>query len=144
MTTTTIRRPAPADAAARPGRECSAADACPAEPGSNGRARRRPPTQVLRRRRLAVLVLLVAVVAVVAVALLAGRADAEGPSAGEPVPMSTASRTYVVQPGDSLWSIAQHLAPGRDPRAVVASLSKANGGSALRAGQLLIVPASVR
>jgi hypothetical protein len=36
----------------------------------------------------------------------------------------------VVQPGDTLWTIATEVAPDRDPRPVVDALRSANGGSA--------------
>lgn len=49
--------------------------------------------------------------------------------------------TYVVQPGDSYWSIAVALAPNADPRGTVDRLREANGGSsALDAGQLIAIP----
>jgi nucleoid-associated protein YgaU len=41
---------------------------------------------------------------------------------------------YVVQAGDTLWSIAERLSPGEDPRPVVDALAEANG---VRAGHLL-------
>jgi nucleoid-associated protein YgaU len=37
--------------------------------------------------------------------------------------------THVVQPGDTLWSIARELEPGGDPRPVVDALVRARGGS---------------
>ncbi len=46
----------------------------------------------------------------------------------------------VVQSGDSLWSIAQRLAPGSDPRSVVARLARLNklaDGAQLVPGQQL-------
>jgi len=35
-------------------------------------------------------------------------------------------KTTVVQPGDTLWSIAETAAPNRDPRAVVATIERLN------------------
>ncbi len=46
----------------------------------------------------------------------------------------------VVAAGDTLWAIANDLAPGRDPRPVVDALADRNGGSTLRAGDLLVIP----
>uniref|UniRef100_UPI001C20F448 LysM peptidoglycan-binding domain-containing protein n=1 Tax=Modestobacter excelsi TaxID=2213161 RepID=UPI001C20F448 len=37
------------------------------------------------------------------------------------------SSTVVVQPGDTLWSLAQEVAPGEDPRAVVDAIVDLNG-----------------
>ena len=37
--------------------------------------------------------------------------------------------TVVVQPGDTLWSIAHRLAPNADPRAVVDALAASHGGA---------------
>lgn len=53
------------------------------------------------------------------------------------------SRTsYVVRQGDTMWSIAQRLAPGEDPRALVDAISAANGVRAgeLAPGQTLLLP----
>jgi hypothetical protein len=43
--------------------------------------------------------------------------------------------TVVVQPGDTLWSIANRVAPNADPRAVVDKLSAEIGSSDLQPGQ---------
>ena len=43
----------------------------------------------------------------------------------------------VVQSGDTLWSIAQRVAPGSDPRPVVDSLAAAHGSSDLRTGDVI-------
>jgi LysM repeat protein len=51
----------------------------------------------------------------------------------------------VVDSGDTLWSIARRVAPGRDPRPVVDGLIEANnlrGG--LQAGQELSIPVPER
>jgi Tfp pilus assembly protein FimV len=44
---------------------------------------------------------------------------------------------YHVQPGDTLWSIAQRLAPGQDPRAVVDLLVQAHGGPTIQPGDVI-------
>src|SRR6186997_380479 len=74
---------------------------------------------------------------VVAVFLLVAPGLARGDGPDRPAPRVT----YVVEPGDTLWSIARQVAPGRDPRPVVDGLIKANdlrGG--LQAGQELSIP----
>lgn len=50
--------------------------------------------------------------------------------------------TYVVRPGDTLWSIAERLVPGEDPRPLVDALARANAVSpgTLVPGQVLVVP----
>jgi LysM repeat protein len=53
------------------------------------------------------------------------------------------TQTVVVQPGQSLWDIAQTVAPKADPRATIYKIKQLNHltGSDLRAGQALIAPA---
>ena len=66
-----------------------------------------------------------------------------GPELAAPASSSAAlvgERTHVVQAGESLWSIASELAPGRDPRPLVDALAERNGGSAIQAGQTLVIP----
>jgi hypothetical protein len=41
----------------------------------------------------------------------------------------------VVRPGDSLWSVADRLEPGHDPRPVVDELARERGGTALEPGE---------
>ncbi|MEM9613321.1 MAG: LysM peptidoglycan-binding domain-containing protein [Actinomycetota bacterium] len=50
---------------------------------------------------------------------------------------------HVARSGDSLWSIAVGLAPDADPRPIVDALAEANGGTALRVGQQVVIPAEV-
>jgi Tfp pilus assembly protein FimV len=88
----------------------------------------------MRARLLAVALLVVASLLVVP-----GLAKGDGPE--RPAPRVH----YVVQPGDTLWSIARQVAPDRDPRPVVDALVEANdlrGG--LQAGQELSVPVPAR
>jgi len=47
----------------------------------------------------------------------------------------------VVEPGDSLWSIAQRVAPGHDPRPIVDAIAEARGTAAVQAGETIKVPA---
>ncbi|MFZ4516088.1 MAG: hypothetical protein ACOYN3_07230 [Acidimicrobiia bacterium] len=46
--------------------------------------------------------------------------------------------TYLVRSGDSLWSVARHVAPNDDPRRVVADLERARGGAPLLPGETIL------
>jgi hypothetical protein len=104
-----------------------------AGPGETGRMR------LTRRGRILARVL--AIVLVVAVFLLVAPGLARGDGPDRPAPRVS----YVVEPGDTLWSIARRVAPGQDPRPVVDGLIEANdlhGG--LQAGQELSIPVPER
>ena len=81
----------------------------------------------------------VALIAGLGLALPVGAHAAAGAAAG---PRPVATRTYVVRPGDTLWSIASRLSgPGVDPRPVVDELEQANHGTgALTPGETLRLP----
>ena len=57
-------------------------------------------------------------------------ADRSGPATQE---------IHVVQPGETLWSIASEVDPGGDVRATVDRLAELNGGAAIQVGQRLII-----
>ena len=94
-----------------------------------------------------------ALVVVVSVLLVASFRSVQGPPAisdwksvvptAETAPVSADELIIAVQPGDTLWGIAGAIAPDLDRREVVQRLADRNGGSAIWAGQDLIVPASV-
>jgi len=56
---------------------------------------------------------------------------------------AAAGDRYVVQSGDTLWSIAVSREPGSDPRPVVQAIADVNGVDAgsLVPGQVLVIPA---
>jgi nucleoid-associated protein YgaU len=88
----------------------------------------------VRRRRLAVL-------------LSAGLVAAfwAGPVAEAfqgPAVTPAARRIVVVRAGDTLWSIAERLSPGEDPRPLVDAIARANhvDATTIVPGQTLIVP----
>ena len=88
----------------------------------------------VRRRRLVALTVSIGVVGV----LSGPVANAVGVS-GE----ARSARTYVVRPGDTLWSIARRSSPSVDPRLVVGAIASANAvdPGALVPGQQLSIPA---
>jgi len=112
----------------------------------------RPGARVYRRRRLAVLA---AALGLVLLGVLVVSLTASGPAStvhtapgaapivhdpaaygasGQSVPPRS---VYVVQPGDTIWSIAHELDPSGDTRAMVDHLVALNGGAALEPGQRL-------
>jgi Tfp pilus assembly protein FimV len=89
--------------------------------------------------RMRARVLAIALVVAGSLVVVPGLARGDGPD--RPAPRVT----YVVEQGDTLWSIARRVAPGRDPRPVVDRLIEVNdvrGG--LQAGQELSIPVPER
>jgi hypothetical protein len=94
---------------------------------------------VYRRRRLAVvLALAVLVLTPMALWLGGGPLAASEPRPVAPVPI--VSSVYVVQPGDTLWTLARRAQPTGDLRPLVDHLAAALGGRSLRAGQRIVLP----
>jgi len=100
------------------------------------RPARRHQRAVYRRRR--VLAAVVGLGLVLAVARAGAALGGSSLATSERLPHV---QQVVVQPGDTMWSIARRVAPGRDPRAVVAALVAARGTATLVAGEALAVPA---
>jgi len=97
----------------------------------------RPGLRLTRRAHL-VLGLLAALAAAVAVIAATGRVQALDDTA--PVPAS-APAEVVVAPGETLWSIAERVAPDRDPRGIVEQVRRLNGlpSGDVQAGQRLLL-----
>ena len=112
--------------------------------GRSAASRRMRRVYLVRRLAAAsVLSVLLAVSMSVAAAALGGGADAISLSSAAGAP----SAVHVVEPGESLWSIAAGLEPAGDPRAMVQRLIELNesqdapvAAGQLRIGQELIVP----
>jgi hypothetical protein len=101
------------------------------------------PIRLTRRGRAVVtaLALMVATVGVT-VGSLAAAGGAQAANHGRPGAGYAGLRQIVVQPGQTLWSIAAQAEPSADPRLVVAEIMTANAMSntVIEAGQLLWVP----
>jgi LysM repeat protein len=61
-----------------------------------------------------------------------------------PAAADAAALVHVVQPGDTLWSIAATVAPGSDPRPIVDELARRSGGTGLQPGQRIALEGLVR
>lgn len=107
----------------------------------------RSTAQVYGRRRLVALAMLIAVVLV----LLLGTGHVVANRGGAPAfapsvrPATGAAwslpvNTYVVQPGDTLWSIGERFHGQASVAEYVDSLASANGGADIQVSQALAVP----
>lgn len=106
-----------------------------------------PTPAVYRRRRTVALVLALALVVVAMAGIrtalrpLAGTLGGDPLSASDgPAPVPAGAETLLVQPGETLWSVARDLQPTGDLRSVVDELAALNGGATLQAGQTLVLP----
>lgn len=93
-------------------------------------------------RRGRVVVGVVVSVPFAALLVLLGSVSAD---AGTPGSVSApATSVVVVQPGESLWQIAQDVAPQADPRATITTIRELNGlaEGTVVPGQSIIVPTS--
>jgi LysM repeat protein len=93
----------------------------------------------LTRRGRALAVLVFAAVLLGAFSL--GRTASQAAAPTSPVLTTTVEQT-TVEPGDSLWSVAQRVAPDNDPREVVEQIRRLNDlpSAHIRAGQQLLLP----
>jgi hypothetical protein len=104
----------------------------------------RPPVRLTRRGRVVLLTGLCLLLGVLVVAALripasqaadpAGPGSVSGPGGGPPV--------AVVQPGDTLWSVAARHLPSRDPYGVIEEIRRLNdlSGHIIHPGQELRLP----
>jgi hypothetical protein len=96
---------------------------------------RPPPLRLTRRGRAVVLGFFVLMASLASAVLFTTASRASDPDTG-PAP------TVVVQPHDTLWSIATRTSPRRDPYAAVAEIQRLNSldGYVVHPGETLILP----
>lgn len=108
-----------------------------------GPTARRTPVRLTRRGRIVVATVAVlgAIVAVLLVSLLAA-GGARASNHSQPGGPYRGMHEIVVQPGQTLWSIASAAEPTADPRIVISQIMAVNAlsGTDIQAGQLLWVP----
>ena len=90
----------------------------------------------LTRRGRVVVTLVVLVLLVVGFSVGRVSSQAAGPAT------NVAPRTVTVHAGETLWQVAQRVAPHVDPRVVVAQIEQRNhlAGGEVQAGQQIVVP----
>ena len=153
VTTTVTSRPFPGvpGVAHRVGPTTRPGQRRPATTHAGERQPRRVSRAAYVRRRLSVAVVAVGLVLVTAQAGAAlGGSSPEAPGRAPTASVSGASVSgatvsdsagaesavsVVVRPGDSLWSLAERLAPDSDPRVVVDALRDARHGAPLLVGE---------
>jgi nucleoid-associated protein YgaU len=108
-----VRQPAP----------CPAPSAQPALPAEVGIAAGQFEARPVRLTRRGVLALTRGLALAGGLLLLTAHLSAGSPAAR---PAVVPGAVVTVQPGDTLWSIAGQVAPGRDPRRVVEQIRRSN------------------
>jgi len=95
----------------------------------------RPALRLTRRGRVVVLIFFLLLASLASAVLFTTASRADNPPSG-PAP------SIVVQPHDTLWSIATRTSKRRDPYAAVAEIQRLNGldGYVVQPGQTLILP----
>jgi LysM repeat protein len=102
-----------------------------------------PPHDVFVRRRVAVaLAAVVSLLLVLGGVVVAGRvlAGRGGVPASAPAAQPVQAAPYVVQPGDTLWSVAQRFRGERSLAGYVDALVQANDGPEIQVGERLVLP----
>ena len=109
--------------------------AAPVRPPATGDT----PARALHLTRRGRVLLVAALAAVLFGSFALGRTASQAAPLSAPGP---AVQVATVQPGDSLWAVAQRIAPDNDTRQVVAQIRRLNdlSGSELRVGQQLLLP----
>ena len=92
-----------------------------------------------RGRRVVTFLVSLPLVVALGAAIVGGGAALASNDAGAP---AGSFSEVTVMSGDTLWSIAEELAPAADPRDVVAKISRLNAlsGGSVAAGQRIAIP----
>jgi hypothetical protein len=105
---------------------------------------RRTPLRLTRRGRLVMVIsfALMATAVLFALGLVGSQASAAASGGTSNRGQGVPAASVVVQPGDTLWSIATRVAPRTDPRVTVQRIIDRNGlpDAAVEAGQVLVLP----
>ncbi|MFJ4037924.1 LysM peptidoglycan-binding domain-containing protein [Microbacterium sp. NPDC090007] len=93
-----------------------------------------------RGRRVVAFLVAFPVAAAIGIAAVGGGSALASGEVGAP---AGSFAEITVMNGETLWSIAQELAPGDDPRDVVAEITRLNAlsGGSVAAGQRIAIPA---
>jgi hypothetical protein len=98
--------------------------------------RRRVSPEVRRRRALFAVIGLLLVALALPLSGTGGRSHAIGSARVE----TLAKGEYTVQPGDTLWTIAERADPSADPRPLVAQLAQQTGSDTVHPGERIALP----
>jgi nucleoid-associated protein YgaU len=136
-----IAAPFPAARATRtPSRPARPRAAAPSRPAAGRPAASRPTAGLRLTRRGRITLGVLSTLALLVVVLFSGRLTADaGTSMSD---QGRATGVVVVQAGESLWQIAQVVAPQADPRETVTLIRELNGlgDAAVMPGQSIVVP----
>jgi len=99
-----------------------------------------PHLRITRRGRAVVTLLIAVPLAIAAAVTGIGAIEA---AAGTQSTVGTSFQYVTVESGESLWQVAETVAPKADPRDVIAGIVSLNnlGSSEVQAGQRLAIPA---
>jgi LysM domain len=99
-------------------------------------SRRRTSMAVRRRRTLLAATALLLVGLALPLSGTGGHSHPTGSAPAETV----GAVSYTVQPGDSLWTIAERVSPTSDPRPLVAQMASELGSATVVPGERITVP----
>lgn len=108
----------------------------PGPPAAAVPVRRRVSPNVRRRRTLGTVMGALLVALALPLSGTGGHSHPTGSALAE-----TGGRSvYTVQPGDSLWSIAERMDPSADPRPMIARLASRTGSDTVVPGERIVLP----